>query len=82
MALLADESGVAEREAGDSASFFCGEAGRGMLLGAEFEVEAYFFVKVGGEAAAVDEAAKAAEKFSEQVHDGSRVRSGDLGQAG
>ena len=53
-----------------------------MLLSAEFEVETHLFIKVGLEAAAVEEGAKAAEKFSEQVHDGSRVRSSDLGQAG
>jgi hypothetical protein len=81
MALLAEESGIAESAQGGTAGFIGGKAGCGMLLSAEFDVEAHLFVKVGVEAAAVEEGSEAAEKFSEQVHDGSEVRSRGLAQA-
>jgi hypothetical protein len=57
MALLAQKSGIAEGAMGDAAGFLGGKAGGGMLLGAEFDVEAHLFVKVGVESAAVEEGA-------------------------
>ena len=71
VALLAEKSGVAERAMGGAAGFIGRKAGCGMLLGAEFDVEAHLFVEVGVETAAVEEGPEAAEKFSGQVHDGS-----------